>query len=74
MFTFSQILIVPQSRLLCFHQQEDDHMFHIIFKFVIFLQLFSCFYGQEDFLTGVKYKLPVVYPIDDNDKFTEEIG
>ena len=32
---------------------------------VIFLQLYACFYGQEDFLTGVKYKLPVLYPIDD---------
>ena len=29
-------------------------------------------HGQEDFLTGMKYKLPVLSPIDDNGKFTEE--
>ena len=29
-------------------------------------------HGQEDFLTGMKYKLLVLYPIDDNGKFTEE--
>ena len=29
---------------------------------------------QEDFLTGMKYKLPVLSPVDDNGKFTKEIG
>ena len=31
-------------------------------------------HGQEDFLTGMKYKLLVLYSIDDNDNFTEETG
>ena len=31
-------------------------------------------HDQEDFLTGMKYKLLVLYPIDDNGKFTKEIG
>ena len=31
-------------------------------------------HGQEDFLTGMKYKLLVLYPIDDNGKFTKETG
>ena len=34
----------------------------------------NCQIGQEDFLTGMKYKLLVLYPIDDNGKFTEETG
>ena len=29
-------------------------------------------HGQEYFLTGMKYKLLVLYPIDDNGTFTEE--
>ena len=29
-------------------------------------------HDQEDFLTGMKYKLPVLSPIDDNGKFIEE--
>ena len=29
-------------------------------------------HGQEDFLIGMKYKLLVLYPIDDNGKFTKE--
>ncbi|GLJ53792.1 hypothetical protein SUGI_1148040 [Cryptomeria japonica] len=31
-------------------------------------------HGQEDFLTGMKYRLPVLSPVDDNGKFTEETG
>ena len=31
-------------------------------------------HGQEDFLTSMKYNLLVLYPIDDNGKFTEETG
>ena len=31
-------------------------------------------HGQEDFLTGMKYKLPISFPIDDNGKFTEGSG
>ena len=31
-------------------------------------------HGQEDFLTSMKYKLPLLSPIDDNGKFTEETG
>ena len=31
-------------------------------------------HGQEDFLNGMKYKLPVLSPMDDNFKFTKEIG
>ena len=31
-------------------------------------------HGQEDFLTGMKQKLLVLYPIDDNGKFTKETG
>ena len=31
-------------------------------------------YSQEDFLTGMKYKLPVLSPVDDNGKFSEETG
>ena len=31
-------------------------------------------HGQEDFLIGMKYKLPVLSPIDDIGKYTEEIG
>ena len=31
-------------------------------------------HGQEDFLIGMKYKLLVLYPIDDNGNFIEEIG
>ena len=30
-------------------------------------------HGQEDLLTGMKYKLPVLSPVDDNCKFTKEI-
>ena len=29
-------------------------------------------HSQEDFLTSMKYKLPILSPIDDNGKFTEE--
>ena len=29
-------------------------------------------HGQEDFLIGMKYKLPILSPIDDNGKFTKE--
>ena len=29
-------------------------------------------HSQEDFLTSMKYKLPVLSPVDDNGKFTEE--
>ena len=29
-------------------------------------------HGQEDFLIGMKYKLSVLSPVDDNGKFTEE--
>ena len=29
-------------------------------------------HSQEDFLTGIKYKILVLSPVDDNDKFTEE--
>ena len=31
-------------------------------------------HGQEDFLTGMKYKLLILSPVDDNGKFTKEIG
>lgn len=31
-------------------------------------------HGQEDYLTGLKYGLPVVSPVDDDGKFTEEAG
>ena len=29
---------------------------------------------QEDFLTSMKYKLPILSLVDDNRKFTKEIG
>ena len=29
-------------------------------------------HSQEDFLIGMKYKLPISSPIDDNGKFTKE--
>ena len=29
-------------------------------------------HSQEGFLTGMKYKIPVLSPVDENDKFTEE--
>lgn len=31
-------------------------------------------HGQEDYLTGLKYGLPLVSPVDDEGKFTEEAG
>lgn len=31
-------------------------------------------HGQEDYVTGLKYGLPVVSPVDDEGKFTEEAG
>ncbi|KAF9604472.1 hypothetical protein IFM89_006754 [Coptis chinensis] len=31
-------------------------------------------HGQEDYITGLKYGLPVVSPVDDEGKFTEEAG
>ena len=30
-------------------------------------------HGKEDFLTGMKYKLPIPSLVDDNGKFTKEI-
>ncbi|KAF3792861.1 Isoleucine--tRNA ligase [Nymphaea thermarum] len=31
-------------------------------------------HGQEDYITGVKYGLPIFSPVDDNGKFTDEAG
>ncbi|KAG8369963.1 hypothetical protein BUALT_Bualt14G0067800 [Buddleja alternifolia] len=31
-------------------------------------------HGQEDYITGLKYGLPVISPVDDEGKFTEEAG
>lgn len=31
-------------------------------------------HGQEDFVTGLKYGLPIYSPVDDDGKFTEEAG
>lgn len=31
-------------------------------------------HGQEDYVTGLKYGLPVLSPVDDEGKFTEEAG
>ncbi|KAI3962312.1 hypothetical protein MKX01_005314 [Papaver californicum] len=31
-------------------------------------------HGQEDYMTGLKYRLPVIAPVDDEGKFTEEAG
>lgn len=31
-------------------------------------------HGQEDYATGLKYGLPLVSPVDDEGKFTEEAG
>ncbi|GAB2214507.1 hypothetical protein Drorol1_Dr00018858 [Drosera rotundifolia] len=31
-------------------------------------------HGQEDYMTGLKYRLPMVAPVDDDGKFTEEAG
>jgi isoleucyl-tRNA synthetase len=31
-------------------------------------------HGQEDYVTGLKYGLPVLSPVDDDGKFTEEAG
>ncbi|PIA61466.1 hypothetical protein AQUCO_00300755v1 [Aquilegia coerulea] len=31
-------------------------------------------HGQEDYVTGLKYGLPVISPVDDDGKFTEEAG
>lgn len=31
-------------------------------------------HGQEDYVTGLKYGLPLVSPVDDDGKFTEEAG
>ncbi|XP_044487178.1 isoleucine--tRNA ligase, chloroplastic/mitochondrial isoform X2 [Mangifera indica] len=31
-------------------------------------------HGQEDFVTGLKYRLPILSPVDDDGNFTEEAG
>lgn len=31
-------------------------------------------HGQEDYVTGMKYGLPILSPVDDDGKFTEEAG
>ena len=31
-------------------------------------------HGQEDYATGLKYGLPLISPVDDDGKFTEEAG
>lgn len=31
-------------------------------------------HGQEDYITGLKYGLPIISPVDDDGKFTEEAG
>ncbi|XP_078444252.1 tRNA synthetase class I (I, L, M and V) family protein [Wolffia australiana] len=31
-------------------------------------------HGQEDYITGLKYSLPIISPVDDLGKFTEEAG
>lgn len=31
-------------------------------------------HGQEDYVTGLKYGLPIISPVDDLGKFTEEAG
>uniref|UniRef100_A0A1D1YWT0 isoleucine--tRNA ligase n=1 Tax=Anthurium amnicola TaxID=1678845 RepID=A0A1D1YWT0_9ARAE len=31
-------------------------------------------HGQEDYITGLKYGLPILSPVDDSGKFTEEAG
>lgn len=31
-------------------------------------------HGQEDYITGLKYGLPILSPVDDDGKFTEEAG
>lgn len=31
-------------------------------------------HGQEDYVTGMKYSLPILSPVDDDGKFTEEAG
>ena len=31
-------------------------------------------HGQEDYVTGLKYGLPILSPVDDHGKFTEEAG
>ncbi|KAK8941569.1 Valine--tRNA ligase [Platanthera guangdongensis] len=31
-------------------------------------------HGQEDYITGLKYGLPILSPVDDNGNFTEEAG
>lgn len=31
-------------------------------------------HGQEDYVTGLKYGLPILSPVDDDGKFTEEAG
>ena len=31
-------------------------------------------HGEEDYISGVKYKLPILNPVDDNGKFTSEVG
>ncbi|XP_074587991.1 LOW QUALITY PROTEIN: isoleucine--tRNA ligase, chloroplastic/mitochondrial [Curcuma longa] len=31
-------------------------------------------HGQEDYITGLKYGLPIISPVDDEGKFTEEAG
>lgn len=31
-------------------------------------------HGQEDYVTGLKYGLPILSPVDDEGKFTQEAG
>ncbi|KAL7582373.1 hypothetical protein Lser_V15G46065 [Lactuca serriola] len=31
-------------------------------------------HGQDDYITGLKYNLPIISPVDDEGKFTEEAG
>ena len=45
---------------------------YIMIEFGIGLVHTALGHSQEDFLTSMKYKLPVLSPIDDNGKFTEE--
>lgn len=40
----------------------------------ISLLIFAPGHGEEDFVTGLKYGLPMVSPVDDDGKFTEDTG
>lgn len=31
-------------------------------------------HGQDDYITGLKYNLPIISPVDDEGKFTKEAG